>query len=444
MRIFLAAMLLDSLWVLLTRLVQRGANLLVLMLLARALTPAELGLYGYVVSTGLVLSVAFDLGLRQGAAAVIGQAPEEAGTFAGPLLLLWAALALAASAAAWAMMAWGGLGEAGLAALVLAVVAIAPMLLVRMAQGVFLGTGELRRLNQSELVSRAVLLILTLLLWALGRLDLTAALALLALSQLAAAAYVVAALAPRLDWRQVLDLAVARTLLRRGMGFVGAILLMILSGRIGVWLVGWLASPEATGSYFAVLRLAEMLVEVATAVGVVVFSRGVRMADDGEAARATAGVARMVTACMAGGAAIAAVSAAEVLTLVMGSGFADAAPALRWALAGAVASCLVMILYPGLSSRGQAKVGVGVFGLAVLVNTVLALALIPYFGVPGAAAGFAAGQWSAAALTGRIYRRLYGIGWAELLLPRPADLAPIGRRLSRRRPAGLAAAAPKG
>ena len=83
-------MLLDSMWVLLTRLVQRGANLLVLMLLARALTAAELGLYGYVVSTGLVLSVAFDLGLRQGAAAAIGQSPERLGAYASQLLLLWA------------------------------------------------------------------------------------------------------------------------------------------------------------------------------------------------------------------------------------------------------------------------------------------------------------------------------------------------------------------
>ncbi len=437
-------MLLDSLWVLLTRLVQRGANLLVLMLLARALTPAELGLYGYVVSTGLVLAVAFDLGLRQGAAAAIGQVPERIGAVASQLLLLWAALALAASGAAWAMMAWGGLGQAGPAALALVVVAIAPMLLVRMAQGVFLGTGELRRLNRSELVSRAVLLTLTLLLWALGRLDLTAALALLALSQLAAAIYVIAALAPLLGWRQAQELAVARDLLRRGMGFVGAILLMILSGRIGVWLVSWLASPAEAGSYFAALRLAEMLVEVATAVGVVVFSRGVRMADDGEAARATAGVARMVTACMAAGAVLAGAFAPGILALVMGDAFAAAGAALRWALAGAVASCLVMILYPGLSARGQAKVGVGVFGLAVLVNALLAVALIQPFGITGAAAAFAAGQWAAALATGRAYRHLYGIGWTELLLPRPADLVPMMGRLSgRRRRAGFAPAAPE-
>ena len=426
-------MLLDALWVLLTRLVQRGANLLVLMLLARALTPAELGFYGYVVSTSLVLTVAFDLGLRQGAAAALGQAPDRAGPLASQLVLLWCGLGILASAAAWAMMAWGGLAEAGPAAVALAVLAIAPMLLVRMGQGIFLGTGELRRLNQSELVSRAVLLGLTPVLWWQGRLDLDAALALLAVSQLAAAGFVLAALKPSLRLRHLADFPAGRDLLRHGRGFVGGILLMILSGRIGVWAVSWLASPAETGSYFAVLRLAEMLVEVATAVGVVVFSRGVRAGQDREAALGSAAVARLVTACMACAAAATGVLAGPVLAIVMGDGFGHAAGALRWMLGGAVASCLVMILYPALSSRGHARAGIGVFGAAVLVNGLLALVLIPSLGLDGAAMAFAGGQATAALATMSAYRRLCGIGWSELLLPRRRDFAGAARLLRRRR-----------
>jgi O-antigen/teichoic acid export membrane protein len=426
-------MLLESIWVLLTRLVQRGANLLVFMLLARALTPAELGFYGYVVSTALVLSVAFDLGLRQGAAAMIGQSPDRIAAVASNMAPLWLALALAASAAAWAMLAWGGIDAAGTAAMTLAVLAIAPMLLVRMGQGLFLGTGHLRHLNQSELVSRAVLLLLTLALWALDRLDLTAALGIMALSQLSGAAFVLARLRPHPGWRDFPDRAVLRELLGRGLGFAGAILLMILSGRLGVWMVAWLLSPAETGSYFAALRLAEMLVEVATSVGVVVFSHGVRMSDGKAAAMAAAAVGRIVAAGMACGALVAGLLAEPLLGWLLGAGYGGATAALRWALAGAVASCLVMVLYPGLSSRGHAAVGVWLFGAAVLVNGLVAAALIPTFGVSGAAAGFAAGQWAAALATGIAYHRLYGLGWGELLLPGSSDLAAI-RQIVRRKP----------
>ena len=55
------AMLVDSLWVLLTRLVMRAANFAVFLLLARSLSVGEFGFYGYVISTALVLAIAFDL-----------------------------------------------------------------------------------------------------------------------------------------------------------------------------------------------------------------------------------------------------------------------------------------------------------------------------------------------------------------------------------------------
>ena len=55
------------------RLVMRAANFAVFVLLARSLSVGEFGFYGYVMSTALVLSIAFDVGLRQSGAWVIGQ-----------------------------------------------------------------------------------------------------------------------------------------------------------------------------------------------------------------------------------------------------------------------------------------------------------------------------------------------------------------------------------
>ena len=86
-----SAMLLDSLWVLLTRLVMRAANFAVFILLARSLSVGEFGFYGYVMSTALVLSVAFDvgpapvrrLGDRAGAGGRSGGGHAPGGTLAG-------------------------------------------------------------------------------------------------------------------------------------------------------------------------------------------------------------------------------------------------------------------------------------------------------------------------------------------------------------------------
>ncbi|MEZ5863460.1 MAG: oligosaccharide flippase family protein [Geminicoccaceae bacterium] len=72
-------MLLDACRVVATRLTMRAANFVVFLILARSLTPAEFGAYGYVVASVLMLSVIADLGLRQATAAAIGEGRDETG-----------------------------------------------------------------------------------------------------------------------------------------------------------------------------------------------------------------------------------------------------------------------------------------------------------------------------------------------------------------------------
>ena len=183
------AMLVDSLWVLLTRLVMRAANFAVFLLLARSLTVGEFGFYGYVMSTALVLAIAFDLGLRQSGAWLIGQEPGAEprrrhppdGPVAGVEQPGRAGLLADAGGRRlrrrlWRPGAGGGLN-------------VAPMLCLRTGQGVFLGRGELGKLNRSELISRAVMLAGTIGLWAAGLLDLGTAIWVLLGAHVAAAAY---------------------------------------------------------------------------------------------------------------------------------------------------------------------------------------------------------------------------------------------------------------
>src|SRR3712207_3063724 len=192
-------MLVDSLWVLLTRFVMRAANFAVFILLARSLDVGAFGFYGYVMSTALVLAIAFDLGLRQSGAAAIGQDPEAGAAVATHLVALWAILGALGVAACWLMLDSGGYVAgygAGLA--LLSALNVAPMLLLRTGQGVFLGRGELGRLNRSELIARAVVLLGTGGLWAAGRLDLHTAVWTLLAAHLAAALYLLAQVAPGL------------------------------------------------------------------------------------------------------------------------------------------------------------------------------------------------------------------------------------------------------
>ena len=286
---------------LLTRLVMRAANFAVFLLLARSLSVGEFGFYGYVMSTALVLAIAFDLGLRQSGAWLIGQEPAADPAVATHLMALWLVLGCLGVLACWLMLEAGGYvaGYGGLA--LVAALNVAPMLCLRIGQGVFLGRGDLARLNRSELISRAVMLArhgrplgarpcssCATAIWVLLGAHLAAA----ALSAVAdPRRHLRPGRCSRPHW--------SRRMLRYGAELWIAVLLLILLGRIGFWIVSWQLGEEALGLYFGSQRLGEILVEVATAVGIVIFSYGVRAADIRASALDAIRIARLVTALMA-------------------------------------------------------------------------------------------------------------------------------------------------
>ena len=193
------------------------------------------------------------------------------------------------------------------------------MLCLRIGQGVFLGRGDIARLNRSELISRAVMLGGTVGLWLLGRLELPAAIWVLLAAHLAAAAYLLWQIRGALRPGLLFQAALVRRMLRYGAELWIAVLLLILLGRIGFWIVSWRLGEEALGLYFGSQRLGEILVEVATAVGIVIFSYGVRAADIRASALDAIRIARLVTALMALVAAVAMVLAVPLLRLVLGA-----------------------------------------------------------------------------------------------------------------------------
>lgn len=431
-----AALLVDSFWVLGTRFLLRGANFLVFLLLARALSVGEFGFYGYLMSTVVVLSVAFDLGLRQSAAFFVGRGtPDERASVVTHLLVLWAGLATLATFATWGMLASGGYADQRALA-VLAAVNVAPLLFLRMGEGALLGLGALGALNRSELISRGVMLGGTAALWALGRLDLAAAVWTLLLAHVAAGLYLLARLRGHVRPGRLFDVPLVARLFRHGAVFAGGILLMILMGRIGIWLVNALLGQEALGLYFGVQRLGEMLVEVATAVGLVIFSHGVRATDQREAARDAVRIARVVTGCMALVAAATIPAAPRFLALFLGAPYAAEADAFRVVMLGTLAACYNVMLFPCLSSQGLARIGIWAYGLGCAIALAGCLLLAPRLGLLGAALAYAAAQGAVAVVIALAYRARFGFGIAQVLLPQGEDVRDLVA-LARRLPARL-------
>ena len=296
-----------------------------------------------------------------------------------------------------------------------------PQVAMRTLQGPLLGLKRVAELNVGELVVRAVLLVLTIPAFLQGRLDLATALVILVAAQWAGAIVLAGQVLFRLRPLPSPSLALGRELILGGLPFLAGIIGVILFSRVGIWAIAGAGDPVVVGHYVGALRITELLAEIATAVGVAVFAHGVQQDRDGTGAASTVRLVRLLTIGMVLYALLVGLLAPWLLGLLLGDGFIDQAGALRLMLPGAVFGSQASMLFPGLSARGQARLGLAIFGPGTLIHGLLVWWLTPILGVPGAAIGYTVGQAVVAGAVLFAWHKIFGTSLRDLLLPSMAD-----------------------
>lgn len=223
------------------------------------------------------------------------------------------------------------------------------------------------------------------------------------------------------------SLSLLREQLRFGSRALPGTLAERLQFRADAFLVNGFLGVRQTGIYSVTSGLAETLWYVPNALGTVMFSRAVDPhADAGRIAsvltRTTIAVA-FVTAVPAW------ILGPRLVRFVYGSQFADAGVALRLILPGVVAYSVVAVLSRYISGRGRPGTGTLILAFGLAVNIGANLALIPVYGIRGAAAASSMSYLSTAVVTLVVFHRLSGRGWAETLVIRRSDVMALGRAL---------------
>jgi O-antigen/teichoic acid export membrane protein len=187
--------------------------------------------------------------------------------------------------------------------------------------------------------------------------------------------------------------------------------LLLLSPRVEFLVLSWLASAAAAGPFAAALLVVWFLAMVPSAV-----VAGAMPALTREALRGDGAVRRRTAATLGALASPAAVGLALVapaLARVAGADFADAAFPLRLMAAALPALFLNALVAGALIAAGRAAWLPRLTAGRVLLAFALAFALVPRFGVRGAAAGLVLSEWA-----------LLGAGW--LACRRAAFPVPAG------------------
>lgn len=407
----------------------RLSQFVAFVVLARMLTPTDFGWFG-ILTTAIGLAATLgSLGLRQSLAYEIGQGRMSAGVATGTAVAIWPVLVLV-SGGVLVLLYRDGLPMLGAIELdVIIFAGVAGAILLTMLQGVFLGDGRIGSFSSTDAAPRLILMAGTVALLLLGIGSLSTAMWVFAASYVVSLPWVVHLASKGAGRWRVAPRRFA-PILAYGLTFAFNLFLTTLSYRIAMFAAEVHLGAGAAAQFFAASRINEMLLELATATGMVLFSRATRNSSASTAVHQSVRLAAVMFWFFALIAAVVVVFASVILRIVVGNGYVAAVPVLQIVAISLPASAATKVIYPSIAGAGRPHFGTPVIAIGLALTGILAFTLTPTAGVIGGALALLAGQ--SALLLGYAItcRREFGMSLFAPVVPEASDLARFRRMIS--------------
>lgn len=420
-------MMKDLLTKVLSVVVSRGllkvASFLSFLVLARALGPEGFGLFGVFSSAIFIVAAAGNLGVRQSAAYEIGQQTLSFEDVQRAIMVIWPPMSVLAGGCVMFLL-YDTLSGSMVTWSWLTLITVSSVILIALQQGIFLGLGEITAFNLSELLSRCLLLATLIGLWAVGRLGLIEAVAAFTVSY-AIVAVVTRAITLRVGDRGARTCGVWSAVTRLVMGgwpYAITLALILLNARLSVFLLARLVEGGAAGYFFVGVRMNEVFLESATAVGLVFFSHSVKSHDPRETLAQAGQVTRWLVVVMLSTVALAAAVVPILVPPLLGTEFLGAVPVLRILVVGLPFVAITRVLYQTIAGLGTPLVGAAAYTPAIILNAVLSVLMIPRFGEMGAAVAWIISQGIVGTILVAYIWRKYGVPPTQMLVIKQRDV----------------------
>ncbi|OZE83889.1 hypothetical protein CH305_05340 [Rhodococcus sp. 15-649-2-2] len=411
--------LLQAVTVLSGRSLIRAVQFVTLIILVRALSPSEFGWFGILTSAFALVGILGSLGLRQSFAYDIAHENISVAEVLGTTLCILPILALPSTIVVCLLYAGELPGVSVFASIGIIAAGVFSALSMTLLQGVFLGSGDIRSFTISEAFPHIVVSISIVLLFLFAAV--TFDLSIWVQSAAGVISFpVLFVLALRKAGRLSVQFGRLFRMFKYGAIFAFNLFAIMLSYRISMFVIQYFDGSEAAGQYFAAIRVNEIFLEIASALGMVLFSHSAR---NGEDAKSTI----LETAKVAAGlfwlfifiAILMVLGAPVLLQLIVGEEYDEAVLLLQVLAISMPATAACKVIYPSLAGLGRASFGTVLVVVGLLVNAAVAASLVPTFGPIGGCVGLVVGQYLLLALYITKCRRVYQTPVGRFLWPFP-------------------------
>ena len=198
-------------------------------------------------------------------------------------------------------------------------------------------------------------------------------------------------------------------------------ILQLLNYRLDQYVVRIFVGLAGVGIYAVGVSMTEGVWMIANAVAIVLLPR-LTAASDEDVRWMTPLATRNTVAIAAGVAVVLGVAAPLIIPPFFGHDYDESVQALWWLLPGTVALTGSKVLTSYIFSRGRPLVNTGITVVSLVVTTVTLFALVPAFGVNGAALASSLAYCAHFAAALYAYRRLSGEPLRDVLIPERGDV----------------------
>ena len=286
---------------------------------------------------------------------------------------------------------------------------------------IFLGLQDIDRYNILLLSERGGTLASIVLLVLILRLDVTGAICANILASVVVLGLGLGMLSRRTEIRPIWNPKLLTESVLFGLrGQIGNIV-QIFNYRLDVFIANYFLGVSNVGIYSVAVALAEMLWHIPDVAATVLFPR-TAAAEEKDAKVFTPKVCRnvlLVTTILAVGLFV--ISKPLVL-FAFTDAYLPAIVPLRFLLPGVIALSISKTLFGDLAGRGLVQYGTYSSSVSLIVTVICDLALIPRFGVAGAAGASSIAYGTSALLALFFYTRASGNSLVDTLIPKKADL----------------------
>lgn len=394
-------------------------------IIARILGPEGKGIVTSIfVIPNLLVSLA-DLGVRQATAFFVGKRIYDVSKIYSSILFVWVLTSFLSIVFTIIYYNFFMSDQYSWSLLLIPLFSIPILLLNKYNEGMLLGFQQIVFINAKQIINFLTHFILVFILIVIFNLRIQGAALSIMISGFTAVAFSTLILRKFVKLKKP-ESKIAFEVIKKGITYAIALFILNLNYKIDIVFLEWFGGPKDIGIYSVGVTLSELIWQVPSAMGMVLFSKSANSKSTQEATNRSTRLLRFSWPPILFCSVILWYTAPIFVSVLYGEEFIYSASVIRILLPGVVAMVVFKILNADLAGRGKPLFALKVYFFSLFINVILNAILIPLLGIIGAAIASSISYSLGAIIFGSLYLKNNNLSARKILFLNKEDKAILG------------------